>query len=107
MNGSVGMPPRGQAEHVVPAQQVDPEQLLPPEHGYYTYDGSLTAPPCTEGVRWIVLKTALEVSPAQVARLMQLFPNNARPVQPLNGRVVRESRLAPMARRQHGWLQAA
>ncbi|MEI8327468.1 MAG: carbonic anhydrase family protein [Betaproteobacteria bacterium] len=85
------MPPRGQAERVVPALPVDPAQMLPREHGYYAYDGSLTAPPCTEGVRWIVLKTPLELSAAQVARLKQLFPNNARPVQPLNGRVVSES----------------
>jgi carbonic anhydrase len=85
------MPPRGKTEQVVPALQVDPALLLPQEHGYYAYDGSLTAPPCTEGVRWLVMKSPLELSAAQVARLKQLFPNNARPVQPLNGRVVSES----------------
>jgi carbonic anhydrase len=85
------MPPRGKTEQVVLALQVDPALLLPQEHGYYAYDGSLTAPPCTEGVRWLVMKSPLELSAAQVARLKQLFPNNARPVQPLNGRVVSES----------------
>jgi carbonic anhydrase len=85
------MPPGGQPERVLPGVQVDPAQLLPQEHGYYAYDGSLTAPPCTEGVRWIVMKRPLELSAAQVARLAQLFPSNARPVQPLHRRVVSES----------------
>jgi carbonic anhydrase len=85
------MPPRGQAEQVLPDTLVNPAQLLPAAHGYYAYQGSLTAPPCTEGVLWIVMKQPLELSAAQLARLGQLFPNNARPVQALHGRVVTES----------------
>jgi len=51
----------------------------------------VSAPPCTEGVRWIVLKTPVEVSQAQIQAFAKLFPNDARPPQPLNGRVVEES----------------
>jgi carbonic anhydrase len=85
------MPARGQAERVVAGTQIDPTQLLPAARGYFTYEGSLTAPPCTEGVLWIVMKQPLEVSAAQLARLGQMFPTNARPVQPLHDRVVTES----------------
>lgn len=85
------MPARGQAERTLSEVQVDPAQLLPAAHGYYAYEGSLTAPPCTEGVLWIVMKQPLELSAAQLAQLGQMFPANARPVQPLHDRVVTES----------------
>ncbi len=85
------MPARGQAERTLPDMQVDPAQWLPAAHGYYAYEGSLTAPPCTEGVLWIVMKQPLELSATQLARLSQMFPDNARPVQPLHERVVTES----------------
>jgi len=71
---------------------VNPAGLLPPGYGYYRYMGSLTAPPCTEGVTWIVLKSPVEISPAQIAAFARLFPHDVRPPQPLNGRVVQESR---------------
>jgi carbonic anhydrase len=70
---------------------VNPAGLLPHDLGYYTYEGSLTAPPCTEGVTWFVLKSRVEISSAQVAAFARLYPHDVRPVQPLNGRVVRES----------------
>ena len=56
---------------------------------YYSYDGSLTTPPCTEGVRWIVMQSVGTVSQAQVDRLQELVggPNN-RPVQPIGGRQI-------------------
>lgn len=85
------MPPRGQSERVLPGTRFDPAQLLPAAHGYYAYEGSVTAPPCTEGVLWIVMKQPLELSAAQLTQLGQMFPSNARPVQPLNQRVVTES----------------
>jgi carbonic anhydrase len=74
------------------AGMLDPEALLPEEHGYFAYEGSLTTPPCSEGVRWQVLKQPVELSNAQIEAFRKLFPMNARPAQPLNGREVLESR---------------
>ncbi|MDE2449347.1 MAG: carbonic anhydrase family protein [Gammaproteobacteria bacterium] len=51
----------------------------------------MRSPPCTEGVRWIVLKTPVEVSAAQIKAFARLYPDDARPAQALNGRVVEES----------------
>jgi carbonic anhydrase len=65
--------------------------LLPAQRGYYTFTGSLTTPPCSENVTWFVLKTPVAASAAQVERFGKLYPHNARPVQPLNERVVRET----------------
>ena len=66
--------------------------LLPQDQDYFTYAGSLTTPPCTEGVTWFVLKTPVEISAEQIQAFADLFPHDVRPVQPLNGRVVKESR---------------
>ena len=71
---------------------IDPSRLLPAERAYFTYAGSLTTPPCTEGVRWLVLKSPTFVSAEEIARFAKLYPGNARPVQPLNGREVLASR---------------
>lgn len=79
-------------EHAVPGLSVDPTGLLPSVRGYYEYEGSVTAPPCTEGVRWFVLKTPIQLSRDQIAAYVHVYPNDARPPQPLHGRVVRESR---------------
>ncbi len=71
--------------------KINPEQLLPESRGYYTYDGSLTTPPCSEGVTWIVMKEGIEVSKEQIDRFRSVYDLNARPVQPLNERVVKET----------------
>ena len=60
---------------------LDPSGLLPAERGYYTYMGSLTTPPCSEGVLWMVMKTPQPVSPEQLGIFARLYPMNARPVQ--------------------------
>jgi carbonic anhydrase len=73
-------------------EETNPANLLPRNTGYYTYAGSQTAPPCTEGVTWFVLKTPIEISAEQISVFAQLYPHDVRPVQPLNGRVVKESR---------------
>lgn len=70
---------------------IDLNKLLPEDRRYYTYMGSLTTPPCSEGVLWMVLKTPVTVSPDQIAIFSQLYPMNARPVQPLAGRLIKES----------------
>ncbi|HKI00569.1 MAG TPA: carbonic anhydrase family protein [Thermoanaerobaculia bacterium] len=70
------------------AGQIDPEELLPQNRSYYRYAGSLTTPPCTEGVRWHVLDEPVDLSAAQVDEFRAIFPANARPLQLLNGRPV-------------------
>lgn len=63
--------------------------LLPTDRSYLTYDGSLTTPPCTEGVRWIMLTAIQEVSAEQVKAYLDIIGPSNRPVQPLNDRRVR------------------
>jgi carbonic anhydrase len=65
---------------------VNVADLLPSDPAYYTYLGSLTTPPCSEGVTWYVLKTPVQLSSEQVAAFGKVYPMNARPIQPLNGR---------------------
>jgi len=65
--------------------------LLPTRKAYYAFNGSLTTPPCTEGVRWMVLKDYLPISKAQVRQFVKLLKHtNNRPTQPLNARQVLE-----------------
>lgn len=71
---------------------IDPAKLLPHDLGYFSYTGSQTAPPCSEGVRWFVIKKPITLSPKQIAAFAALYPDDARPLQPLNGRRVEESR---------------
>jgi len=71
---------------------INAASLLPKALGYYAYNGSLTTPPCSEGVRWIVLKTPSEVSSREVEIFSARYPDNARPVQPRNGRQVLSSK---------------
>jgi carbonic anhydrase len=75
-----------------------PEDLLPLERGYFRYAGSRTMPPCDEGVTWLVLEQPIEVSAKQIAAITALFPFNARPIQPLNGREVHRFDPASMRR---------
>jgi len=72
--------------------EINPGGLLPRNTSYYTYMGSVTAPPCTEGVTWYVLKTPVGISEEQISTFAKLYPHDVRPLQPLNGRVVKESR---------------
>lgn len=66
----------------------DPYALLPDTRRYAMYQGSLTTPPCTEGVRWIVLTTPARVGAGQIASFTEAYSGNARPVQPSHGRLV-------------------
>jgi carbonic anhydrase len=70
---------------------IDVNALLPEGRGYFAYMGSLTTPPCSEGVLWLVLKTPVHVSREQVGVFGRLYAMNARPVQPPNGRLIKES----------------
>ena len=71
--------------------ELDILDSLPDDRGFYTYQGSLTTPPCSETVSWLVMKSPLTVSKAQVDKFAKLFggPTN-RPVQALNGRLIVE-----------------
>lgn len=75
-----------------PGQSIDVGRLLAENQRYFTFIGSLTAPPCNEDVLWLVLKQAQQVSPEQLAIFQRLYKPNARPVQPGWGRIVKESR---------------
>ncbi|GIT97634.1 carbonic anhydrase [Sulfurovum sp. TSL1] len=64
-------------------------ELLPKDKHYYRFNGSLTTPPCTEGVRWFVFKETLSISKEQVAKFHKIMHgDNNRPIQPLDARVV-------------------
>jgi carbonic anhydrase len=76
---------------VRPEVTIDAETLLPESRGYYQYDGSFTTPPCTEGVRWMVLTTPVELSREQIQAFQAVIHGNNRPVQPLNDRDVSAS----------------
>jgi carbonic anhydrase len=75
-----------------PAQQlnarVNAADLLPARHVTYRYNGSLTTPPCSEGVKWLVMTSPITLSEKQLANLTAILHANNRPVQPLNRRTV-------------------
>ena len=79
--------PAKEGPAVSPAGVVfNPMNLLPREMDYFTYEGSLTTPPCTEKVRFFILKSPVNMSPGQISDFP--FKMNARPVQPLNKRII-------------------
>ena len=73
-------------EVVVKGAKINPGALLPKSLNYYSFEGSLTTPPCSEGVTFYILKSPTTMAKAQVEAFP--FKLNARPVQPLNGRKV-------------------
>lgn len=83
--------PRVGEKITVDEWSLDLGALLPKSLGYYDFAGSLTTPPCSEGVHWMVLKEPVTLSSRQIAAFRQLVGRNARPVQALNARVVQES----------------
>jgi carbonic anhydrase len=85
------MPQTAGNEELIAGVEVNPAGLLPRDTSYYTYMGSQTAPPCTEGVTWFVLKTPMEISADDISAFAKLYPHDVRPLQPLNGRAVKES----------------
>ncbi|KHD06083.1 hypothetical protein PN36_17115 [Candidatus Thiomargarita nelsonii] len=71
--------------------QIDINELLPNQKDYYSFAGSLTTPPCSEGVKWVVLKQTVSISPTQLAQYQALYTENVRPLQALNDRKVLSS----------------
>lgn len=84
------LPPQTGPAQTVPGVAVDPTGMLPQDRTTYRYPGSLTTPPCTEGVAWLLMTEPLEVSANQLAAYTQIYEGNNRPVQPLNDREVVE-----------------
>jgi carbonic anhydrase len=70
---------------------IDPSRLLPARRTYFHYEGSLTTPPCSETVDWIVLAQPIEVEKVDIARFGKLYPMNARPVQKRDRRFILSS----------------
>ena len=68
-----------------------PADLLPTDHSYFTYMGSFTTPPCTEGVRWIVMSSPIRIHPEALAEHRRAIGKNNRPLQPLHKREVQSS----------------
>jgi len=76
----------------VPADpSIDPSRLLPAQRAYFHYEGSLTTPPCSETVDWIVLAHPIDVDETDIARFGKLYPMNARPVQKIGRRFILSS----------------
>jgi carbonic anhydrase len=67
---------------------INAADLLPATKSYYSYAGSLTTPPCTQGVKWHVLTTGISLSPKQIAIFKKLYPVDARPIQPIGDRQI-------------------
>ncbi|WP_028993661.1 carbonic anhydrase [Azonexus hydrophilus] len=86
------LPLEKQAPVQPPKAVLEPARLLPESGHYYTFMGSLSTPPCTEGVLWIVMKQPIQVSDDQVRIFSRLYRNNARPVQATGDRLIKESR---------------
>jgi len=81
----------GEVQHYEDVR-IDINELLPTgKKDYYTFAGSLTTPPCSEGVKWVILKQTLSISPTQLAEYKAVYTENARPLQALNDRKVLSS----------------
>jgi carbonic anhydrase len=84
------VPKEKEKEQAVQGVEINAADLLPANKAaYYTFAGSLTTPPCSEGVTWFVLKTPTSISKDELSRFGHLYSMNARPTQPLNGREIR------------------
>ena len=83
--------PLEKGEDVAARTTLDMNALLPTERSYFTYMGSLTTPPCSEGVLWMVMKTPMPISNDQIGIFARLYPMNARPIQSVSGRLIKES----------------
>ncbi len=80
--------PDQKEEHIHPAQKCDILHLLPDEHTVFHYSGSLTTPPCSEGVEWFVMKTPIEMSKIQISEFKKLYHGNNRAIQQLEERSI-------------------
>lgn len=86
------MPKQHDNKHSLAAVKVNVSKLLPANKTYYNYSGSLTTPPCSEGVNWMVLQAQGAVSEEQVNAFTSIFAKSIRPIQGLNGRGISASK---------------
>lgn len=84
--------PLDRGREFTPEAVIDLATLLPQDPAHFLYTGSLPMPPCTEDVLWVVMKAPVKISSAQLDVFSRLYPRNGRPIQPVNGRLVLESR---------------
>ncbi len=83
-----GLPSAPGEERRLENVEIGVDAFIPSTDEYYRYEGSLTTPPCSEGVRWVVFTEPLQASAEQIAALDAAMPENNRPVQPLGSREV-------------------
>jgi carbonic anhydrase len=86
------MPAPGEKQKALAGATLDLAQLLPSARGYYTFEGSLTIPPCSEGVRWFVLKRIMQAKRGQILLFATRYADNARPTQPSHGREIQQTK---------------
>lgn len=82
--------PKNEGPEITAPGEVDPRAILPASRAYFRYMGSLTTPPCSEGITWTVFREPIEASLEQIRQFASVFANNARPVQRLNRRFLIE-----------------
>jgi carbonic anhydrase len=70
---------------------IELNDLLPPDRRYYTYMGSLTTPPCSEGAKWIVMRQPVTLTKEQIDIFARMYPMNVRPLQAVAGRRIIQS----------------
>ena len=85
------LPLEKNSDIAVTSNSLDMNQMLPGDRRYFTYMGSLTTPPCTEDVLWIVMKQPVQATVEQLNLFSRIYPMNARPIQATAGRVIKES----------------
>ena len=83
--------PLEKGEEVGARAVIDLNHLLPADRRYYTYMGSLTTPPCSEGVLWMVMREPVQMALSQIDIFARLYPMNARPIQSAAGRLIKQS----------------
>jgi carbonic anhydrase len=86
------IPSKNEKPQDIPSVSIQAQDLLPHERSYFTYAGSLTTPPCSEGVSWYVLDTYATISLQQLTAFAKIYPMNARPIQSTNGREILRSK---------------
>jgi len=87
-NKIVSTMPEEEGPPVAADPAIDPNRLLPEQRTFYHYEGSLTTPPCSQTVDWLVLTHSVEAAEADIIRFAKLYPMNARPIQKLDRRFI-------------------